>query len=376
MLHEFLRANRSELIERCRAKVTGRRAPRATPGEITHGIPIFLDQLTQMFPTGASNEDAFARDQRTSQAGSKLELDAAEHGDELLRHDFTIDQVVHDYGDLCQAITELAAEKDLAITVPEFGILNITLDNAIAGAVTRYAMQRARLGTLASAESLGELAHEMRNLLNTAILANTAIRQGGVGHNGATAAALDRSLIGMRGLIDRTLVAVRLEAGATGPLEVIELSPFISDLQVAAGLEAAHRGCELVVSAVEPGLFVEADRHLLASAVANLLQNAFKFTRNGSRVILSVGRSAGRVSIEVQDECGGLSDDMVKGSFHPFGQQGHDRSGMGLGLSMSRKGVEASGGTLSARNVLGGCVFTIDLPQKDLHPAGRSPPPA
>jgi signal transduction histidine kinase len=366
MLYDFLGANRSELIERCRVRVSARRAPLATPGEITHGIPIFLDQLIQMFPKSASNEDASTRGMRTSRAMSKLELDAASHGDELHRHDFTIDQVVHDYGDLCQAITELATDKGLPISPAEFRILNITLDNAIAGAVTRYEVERARLGTLASAESLGELAHEMRNLLNTAILANTAIKQGSVGHHGATAGALDRSLIGMRNLIDRTLVAVRLEAGKTGPLEVIELSPFISDLQVAAGLEASHRGCQLVVSPVEPGLFVEADRHLLASAVANLLQNAFKFTRNASRVTLSVGRSMGRVSIEVQDECGGLPDDMVKGSFHPFGQHGHDRSGMGLGLSMSRKGVEASGGTLSARNVPGGCAFTIDLPQKDL----------
>jgi signal transduction histidine kinase len=250
--------------------------------------------------------------------------------------------------------------------VPEFGILNIKLDNAIAGAVTRYAMQRTRNGTLANAQSLGELAHEMRNLLNTAILANTAIRLGGVGPRGATADALDRSLIGMRGLIDRALVEVRLEAGSTGPLELIELAPFIGDVRVAAGLEAAHRGCELEVAAVEPGLFVQADRHLLASAVANLLQNAFKFTRKGSRVALSVARSAERISIEVQDECGGLSDDMVKGSFRPFGQHGHDRSGLGLGLSISRKGVEASGGILTARNVAGGCVFTIDLPLKEL----------
>src|SRR5689334_22708801 len=63
MLYDFLGANRSELIERCRVRVSSRRAPRATPGEITHGIPIFLDQLILMFPKNASNEDASTRGQ-------------------------------------------------------------------------------------------------------------------------------------------------------------------------------------------------------------------------------------------------------------------------------------------------------------------------
>jgi len=81
---------------------------------------------------------------------------------------------VHDYGDLCQSITELAEEQRAAITVAEFGELNIRLDNAIAGAVTEFARQREILKTdedaLATNERLGVLAHEMRNLLNTTIL--------------------------------------------------------------------------------------------------------------------------------------------------------------------------------------------------------------
>jgi signal transduction histidine kinase len=362
MLHDFLQANRSDLIDRCRSKVAARRAPLATPAELTHGIPIFLDQLTRMLPKDnlPAIEDVFANFRSVTVEDSQVEQEATQHGDELLRNDFTIEQVVHDYGDLCQAITELAVEKQFAISVHEFGILNIKLDNAIAGAVTAFAAQRATFGT----QTLGELAHEMRNLLNTAILANTAIRLGGVGINGATAGALDRSLIGMRVLIDRALVAVRLQTGSIDPLEVIELGPFISEVQVGARLEAAHRGCELAVSPGKPGVFVEADRHLLASAVSNLLQNAFKFTRKGSRVQLSVGQTAGRVSIEVRDECEGLPDHMVKGPFRPFAQHAQDRSGMGLGLSVSRKGVEACGGSLTARNVDGGCAFTIELPGK------------
>lgn len=365
MLRDFLTTNRPELIDRCRTKAAKRRVPRATPVELEHGVSLFLDQLTEMLPGGNG---------KTSEAGSaltesRMEEGAMRHGEELLRHDFTLDQVVHDYGDLCQSITELAAEKDAPITVHEFGILNIRLDNAIAGAVTEYARRheiaRTDEGTLATRERLGALAHEMRNHLNTSALAISAIRRGSVGFSGATAAALDRCMISMRDLIDRALVEVRLGGRAASPLETIEIGQFVAQVQAAAALEASDRGCKLCVSPVEPGILVEGDRQILALAVANLIQNAFKFTRRDSVVLLRAFAAEGRVLIEVEDECGGLPQGTVEALSLPFARPGAERSGVGLGLSISRKGVEASGGTLTARNTPGRvCVFTIDLPRK------------
>jgi signal transduction histidine kinase len=369
MLRDFLTANGPELVARCRAKVAKRRAPCATPAELESGVPLFLEQLTRMLPRSNGVERTALV---TEQDEVQIEAGAQRHGDELLRHDFTIEQVVHDYGDLCQSITELAGEKGAPITVDEFGILNIRLDNAIAGAVAAYARKtdvaKVKRETPATDERLGFLAHEMRNLLNTTILAIAAIKGGGVGMHGATAAALDRSLIGMRDLIDRTLAEVRLEQGSVAPRETIEVGPFIGEVQVAAALEASQRGCSLTVSAVPPAVFVEGDRHILAAAVANLLQNAFKFTRRGSHVFLTAHAASGRVFIDVEDECGGLPAMTVEDLFRPFEQRGPDRSGAGLGLSISRKGVEAHGGTLTARDIPGrGCLFTIELPEKQWH---------
>jgi signal transduction histidine kinase len=303
----------------------------------------------------------------SSASEDRIQEAATRHGSELLRKEFTIDQVVHDYGDLCQSITELAAEQAAPITVHEFGILNIRLDNAIASAVTEFTRQQeadqADEAALALTERLGVLAHEMRNHLNTAILALSAMKSGSAGLGGATAGALDRSLLGMRMLIDRTLADVRLESGAPSR-EVIEIGPFISDVRVAAALEAEQHGCAFTVLLQEPGMRVVADRHILASAVTNLLQNAFKFTRPRSHVLLRAYSSNGRVLIDVEDECGGLPAGTEKEIFRPFAQRGRDRSGVGLGLSLSRQGIEASGGTLSVRSVPGkGCVFTIALPQ-------------
>ena len=64
---------------------------------------------------------------------------ARAHGRQLLKRGFTVDQVVHDYGDVCQSVTELAVETDTAISAEDFRTLNQCLDDAIAGAVTAFA---------------------------------------------------------------------------------------------------------------------------------------------------------------------------------------------------------------------------------------------
>ena len=374
MLHDFLISNRSELIDRCRAKVLKRRAPRATPAELEHGVPLFLDQLSQMLPGGSDHpgRGVIAPKGVLSPAEAQINASATLHGSELLRHDFTIEQVVHDYGDLCQSITELADEESAPITVHEFGILNIRLDNAIAGAVTEYARQhKSRRSdiSLATNERLGTLGYEMRNLLNTAILAISAIKRGSVGFGGATAGALDKSLIGMRALIDRTLAEVRLEEGSTSFNETIEIGPFILDVQVAASLEAAHKSCEMSVGIIQPGIFVEGDRHILAAAVANLLQNAFKFARGDCHVVLRAYAEGGRVLIEVEDDGVGLPAEILAQLDRPSERHNSSQHGLGLGLFISRKAVEAMGGTLSAREISGtGCVFTLSMPQKKFGP--------
>jgi signal transduction histidine kinase len=280
-----------------------------------------------------------------------------------------VDQVVHDYGDLCQAITELAVEQAAPITTTEFRTLNGCLDNAIADAVTRFGRQREQAirdrATEDTNERLGFLAHEMRAKLNVTRLAVEAMRRGTVGMSGATGTVLDRTLLSMRDLIDRSFAEVRLGVGLPPHRERILVGPLVEDVQIFAGMEAAAKGLTLAVRPGEPGLAVQADRHTLVSALSNLLQNAVKFTPTGGRIALGVQASASRVLIEVGDECGGLPEGDPDELFRPFAQRGGDRTGLGLGLglSISQRGIEANGGRLYVRNRPGkGCVFTVDLP--------------
>jgi signal transduction histidine kinase len=302
------------------------------------------------------------------QSLSEIGAAARQHGHELLQRGYTVDLVVHDYGDLCQAITDLAFEEHVPIEVDEFRTLNRCLDNAIADCVTEYAYQRDQVGADRGAqafhERLGVFAHEVRNLITTATHAMAAIRTGQVGLAGPTGAVLNRCLTGLGTLVDRSLEDVRNGGPVPTRQELISLSDFIADVQLSARLEARSRECVFTVSRVDPRLAVDADRDLLFSALANLLQNAFKFTAPRTEVALNVYATADRIRMDVEDNCGGWPKGDAQHMFLPFTQAAADKSGLGLGLSICRRGVEANRGVLSARNVPGtGCVFTIDLPR-------------
>ena len=382
MLHEFLTTNRADLIDRCRVKVARRRAPRATDTELAYGVPLFIDQLIKTLQVEQTSEPIQSRKVSGSSGGgavaSEISVSATQHGRELLHRGVTVDQVVHDYGDLCQAITDLAFERGAPIDVDEFRTLNRCLDNGIADAVTEFAYQRdvltADRGAQTLNERLGFLAHELRNLIHTAALAVTAIKAGNVGLSGATGAVLDRSLIGLRNLVDRSLADVRVTAGMPPRYELISVADFIAEAKLSASLEAQARECIFTVAVVDPKLAVDADKDMLFSAVGNLLQNAFKFTKLRSEVSLNVHVVADRIVIEVEDHCGGLPPGLAGKTFLPFTQRGKDKSGMGLGLSICRRCVEANNGVLSVCDVPGsGCVFTIDLPRRLLSERSRSP---
>jgi hypothetical protein len=123
VLREFIAVNRDEIIRRCRAKIATRSIPPVTAAEIDHGVPLFLDQLSEVLAASGS-----------STAG--IRTGAMLHGHELQLQGLTVGQVVHDYGDVCQSITELAMETDIPISSDDFRTLNRCLDDAIAGAVT------------------------------------------------------------------------------------------------------------------------------------------------------------------------------------------------------------------------------------------------
>ena len=128
-LYDFIKENHDEILARTSQRVASR-SPSASLHEVERGLPLFLTQVSETLRLETS-EKPFPT--------SAIGIAAAAHGRELVEGGYTVSQVVHDYGDICQAITELALDQKAPISVKEFHTLNRCLDAAIAEAVTEHA---------------------------------------------------------------------------------------------------------------------------------------------------------------------------------------------------------------------------------------------
>ncbi|WP_353506276.1 sensor histidine kinase [Variovorax brevis] len=258
-VHQFLLNNRGELISRCKAKVAQRPRRAATPAQLANGIPMFLNQLIRTLVaeekgeigeslriSGAAGGDASAL--------SEMGVSAAAHGKELMGLGFSVDQVVHDYGDLCQSITDLAVERDAPFSVDEFRTLNRCLDNAIADAVTEFGVWRESGVALQQSadenERLGTLVHELRNYVHTATLAFAALESGTLPVGGSTGGVLKRSLASLASMLSVSLSQVKVTA-ETPNARAFSVGMFVEEAKNAASLDAAAKGCKFSVDDVE-----------------------------------------------------------------------------------------------------------------------------
>jgi signal transduction histidine kinase len=365
MLHDFILAHREQIIERTQQR------PRASPASVVtqvaweHGIPLFLSQLVDALVSASSLKlhVADAGDAARADADRRISDSAALHGGDLLSHGFTIGQVVHGYGEVCQVVTEMLGEEGSVISPEDFHVFNRCLDDAIAGAVTAFSHQREEALGDEATERLGVFAHELRNLLTTATLSFDVIKSGTVGVGGSTGAVHARSLARLRALVERSLTEVRLRAGSP-VFESISVAAFMKEVEATALMHAGGSGRHLTVTNVEPGVWVEADQQFLMSAVTNLVQNALKFTRRDGTISIVAEALPDKVLISVADECGGLPPGAVDNLFRPFKRRDLSHPGLGLGLSIVRAAARANRGDVRVTDVPGtGCVFTIELPR-------------
>jgi len=217
VLHEFLTSHGTELIRRCQSKVAQRDSPRESSSQLEQGVPLFLGQLVEALRCEELDvKQGFGATAENSRT-------AALHGKELLAHGYSVAQVVHGYGDICQSVTELAKEINAPVTIDEFHTFNRLLDNAIADAVASYALHKAGDGGNGAEahdgdarnlhQGIGTLADEQHLLLQTAISALDALKVGNIGLMGATGLLLEDSLLKLHNLIGKSLPEIRLSTG-------------------------------------------------------------------------------------------------------------------------------------------------------------------
>ncbi len=361
VLHEFIVANRDEILRRTAEGLAGR-APKRSQVELLDHLPAFLDETVAALKADAGLEALSPLPGRS--------FTAIELADQRANLGLDIEVLTRGFGLLCDSVAGLADEQSVTIPPREFQILNRCIDAGIATAISAFLERQLGDQERLNAERVGSIAHELRNSLASTMMAFSILRDGQVGISSRTGDVMARGLDRMRTLVENMLVDVQLRSPvALNPTE-IDLAPLLEEL--VAGT-FAERGV-VVTARIEPGLTLVADLRLLTSAVINLVQNGVKFTRKGGRVDLRAWTADDAVVIEVEDECGGLPDGDPYRLLEPFTQDAADRRGIGLGLSITRDAVRAHGGDITIRDRPGrGCVFSLRFPARP-QPSRVAPP--
>jgi signal transduction histidine kinase len=355
MLHDFLTRERNTILTVAKQKAIETQGLRLTSESMDAGWGIFYDELIGLLE----------RDQPFEFHGEKglHKVGAEKQGKEYLRLGYTVSEVVQSYGVICQAITELSSKLGFEITSREFRQLNLSLDTAIAEAVTEFEKGRRKTVDSAEIKRLGFLAHELRNCLQSATIALEMVESGVVGIRSGTGGLLQNSLKKMAELIDTALTEVRLRSEPKIYLERAKVFELMSEVGVTAGFEARSMNLTLKMEGFS-NLEVDVDRQLFISALANLIQNALKFSKPGGTIQVRTREDKDRILIEVEDECGGLPAGKAEELFDAGTQRNKNKTGLGLGLTISRQAIELNKGELRVQNLPGkGCIFTIDLPK-------------
>lgn len=284
----------------------------------------------------------------------------------------TVSHLVGTYARMNQELLKYAQDVDCHLTAAEHSHIS----NCVASTLSHALMETARLNTETLKKDerlrLGCLAHELRNYLAVASLAHESMAF--AEPVPGPSQMLFRAHHGLKEVIDRALV----EVGTDEPVidnEKIVIWELLHEISRTLLPIAQGRLVGMTIE-VHPALELKGDRHLLASAVSNLVQNALKYTHAGTQVWIRAYAEHEDLVIEVEDRCGGLPRGKITEIFQPYKQADRDRGGMGLGLPIARRAIELCGGTLSAMDWPGiGCTFSIRLPIRDGVSYTSSPSP-
>jgi NtrC-family two-component system sensor histidine kinase KinB len=165
----------------------------------------------------------------------------------------------------------------------------------------------------------------------------------------------------MRELLDVS----RIESGEATPVRSpVRAAQLVRDSVEALRLQVEAKALALDVDVAPdlPQVFV--DRDQIDRVIGNLVTNAARATPEGGRITVSAASRPGAVAISVADTGAGIPRDYLAKIFEPFVQvPDASGGGAGLGLTISRRIVEAHGGELSVQSEVGkGSTFTFTVP--------------
>ncbi|MBX5481286.1 MAG: HAMP domain-containing histidine kinase [Myxococcaceae bacterium] len=221
-------------------------------------------------------------------------------------------------------------------------------------------------------ELLANVSHELRTPLSRIRVALELAAEGDAARAQNYLKEIGSDLAELERLIEDVLTTARLQANGKAGETALPMHPRpvpASELIDASARKFRdawpNRPLEVVSPAELP--VIDADPVLLRRVIDNLLDNARKYSEDGRPIVLRASVEGPDLCIAVSDEGIGLSADDLKQLFTPFFRSDRSRQrgtgGVGLGLAMAKRIVEAHGGTLGATSDVGkGSTFTVTLP--------------
>lgn len=344
-LHVFMSIHREELL----SMVTEKMKQASRRADLGDSIQELFDQIVDALKRGSGIP-------AISELPGKSEV-AVQLGADRQRRAFPIAELALHIGTISDSIGELGTRYGLSFPAEEYRLFNQCIDSIMATAAEEFAVQLQEAHESEAVERVGFIAHELRNALGTARMSFDVLRSGQMGFGSRTAEVHERALTRLQQLIEQMLLDARLHSRVSQRLVPVQLEKLLLEVTDAIPRERDVR----VTVSVDPELQLVTDERLLISAVSNLVQNAIKFTREGGLVEVRATRDKDyTITIEVEDECGGLPPGSVERLFEAHVQAGRERRGFGLGLAITRQAVERLGGEVVVRDLQGkGCIFGL-----------------
>ncbi len=356
-LADVLESRCEEIVSRWLERIqTEHVVPDVEESQLRDAIPDYLRHLASALRSGESLE----------RSGTASWRDVArEHALTRVRLGFDIEQLVCEFVALRRVLSSVIAEKGLDPDMRQSARVADLIEAAIAVAVRSYVDARDYAARQREAERIAFITHELRSPLTAVKLAagrlQWALSQ--TTEQKRIFEVLDRNVDRLTSLVDSVLAAERLESGKVqAHLVETSLGELLEPCVAAASLAAAEKGL-VFRQQYDPGLLVCADGELAGSALRNVLDNALKYTDEGTVSLVAEPRPD-RVILHVWDSCGGLSEQELNVIFEPFERCSRNKPGSGLGLAIARRALQAQGGEIGAESPGDrGCHFWIALPR-------------
>ena len=220
-------------------------------------------------------------------------------------------------------------------------------------------------------EFLAMLAHELRNPLAPIQNAVEVLKlsRGKPDKGDWARMIIARQVVHLRRLVDDLLDLSRITLGKFRIVsEPVDLALVIERAVELAGALIESRRHRLAVRHISSGVIVRGDAERLTQAVANLLNNAAKYTADGGEIRVETWSDGALATVRIVDSGEGMEPELLQRAFDPFAQGdrslAHAEGGLGIGLTLVRRIVELHGGSVSAHSPGRGegSTFEVRLP--------------